>query len=212
MKLSTHQDGILPHLLYQPNNLKAQTKWPLLVFLHGIGERGLDPNRIRKYSLPRFLDEGLEIPFIVYAPQCPDLHTWPELIDSILSGTKAIASSLPISKLYLTGFSMGARGLWTLAVKHPDAFLAYAPVAGRIPYEGFLEEVSAVKDKPLWVFHGAKDEAVPVENSDEIVARLRELGATNLQYTRYNEANHGESSNMAYQTEELYQWILNQKG
>jgi predicted peptidase len=212
MKLSIHQDGILPHLLYQPENLKAKSKWPLLVFLHGIGERGLDPNLIRKYSLPKFLDEGLEIPFIVYAPQCPDLHSWPELTESVVSGTKAITNQFAISEQYLTGFSMGARGLWALVVKQPEAFMAYAPVAGRIPYEGFLEQLAVIKDRPLWVFHGAKDEAVPVENSDEIIAKLRELAASNLQYTRYDDANHGEASDFAYQNEELYTWFLNQKG
>jgi predicted peptidase len=214
VKLTIHQDGILPHLLYQPDKIKAQAKWPLLVFLHGIGERGLDPNLLRKYSLPKFLDEGREIPFIVYAPQCPDLHTWPEITDSIIAGTNTIIANYPINetRLYLTGFSMGGRGLFALAVKYPDAFLAYAPVAGRIPYEGFLEEVPILKDKPLWVFHGAKDTAVEVDNSDKIVAKLREAGATKLQYTRYEDAGHGEASDLAYQNEDLYTWFLNQKG
>jgi predicted peptidase len=212
MKLSIHQDGILPHLLYQPEKLNSQSKWPLLVFLHGIGERGLDPNLLRKYSLPRFLDEGLEIPFIVYAPQCPDLHSWPELTDSILTGTKAICSQFPIEQQYLTGFSMGARGLWALVVRQPNAFAAYAPVAGRIPYEGFLEQLAPAKDSPFWVFHGVKDEPVPIENADKIVARLRRLGAGKLKYSRYEEVGHGEASDLAYQDEELYRWFLNQKG
>lgn len=212
MKLSIHQDGILPHLLYQPEKLKAQSNWPLLVFLHGLGERGLDPNLVRKYGLPKYLDKGMEIPFIVYAPQCPDLHNWDELCESILAGTRAICSQFPINVQYLTGFSMGARGLWTLAVKEPDAFAAYAPVAGRIPYDGFLEQVNKIKDKPIWVFHGAKDEPVPVENSDNIVAKLREAGASKLKYTRYEDANHGEASDTSYQNEALYRWFLEQEG
>jgi predicted peptidase len=214
LKRTIHQDGILPHLLYQPDNLGSKAKWPLLVFLHGIGERGLDPNIIRNFSLPKYIDEGLNIPFIVYAPQCPDLHAWPDLTDSILAGTKATIGKYPIDekRLYLTGFSMGARGLWALSVKHPNAFLAYAAIAGRIPYEGFLERLPAVKDRPLWVFHGASDESVPVDNSDKIVETLREAGASKLKYTRYEEANHGEASDLAYQNEELYTWFLNQKG
>lgn len=214
MKLSIHHDGILPHLLYLPEQYSSEKPWPLIVFLHGSGERGLDPNLVRKYALPKAIDDGLELAAIVYAPQCPDLHSWNELYESVLTGANAICKqyAVDMSRRYLTGFSMGARGVWVIGAKDVNAFAAYAPVAGRIPYEGFLDEVARLKDKALWVFHGARDSAVPVENSDSIVAKLREIGASKLHYTRYDEAGHGECSNWTYSNPELYQWFLNQKG
>ena len=207
----TNTQFIFPHLLYVPDNLAEGDKLPLIVFLHGIGERGTDPTLVRKWSLPRYLDEGNELPAIVVSPQCPEDTKWEFIPEKIIEFVDSIIATQPIdiNRLYLTGFSMGGRGTWAVAVHAPEKFTALAPVAGRIPVkEGFLNEVCVLKNKPIWVFHGALDTAVEVENSDTIVQILRDCGAANLKYTRYDDANHGQASDRAYSNIELYDWLL----
>jgi predicted peptidase len=203
-------EGVLPHLFYTPGNV-ASDALPLIVFLHGVGERGTDPNLVRKWSLPKFLDMGNELPVIALSPQCPMDTRWDFIADSVLELVDNIVAAHPVNpqRIYLTGFSMGGRGTWAIAVQTPDKFAAYAPVAGRIPeMDGFLDKVCVLKDKPIWVFHGVKDEAVEVANSDTLVQTLRDCGASNLKYTRYDDAGHGEASDWTYSNMEFYDWLL----
>jgi len=204
-------DGILPYLLYTPDNFDTQAEWPLIVLLHGSGERGSDLDLVRKWGIPKYLDAGNELPAIVISPQCPTDQRWSLMTDTVRAFIYKTLADHPVNlqRVYLTGFSMGGQGTWVVAVESPEMFAAVVPVAGRIPpQEDFLDNLCVLQDKPLWVFHGAKDEAVEIENSDTLVQTLRDCGATNLQYTRYPDAGHGEASDWTYSNAELYEWLF----
>ena len=106
---------------------------------------------------------------------------------------------------------MGARGGWLLAVDNPDRFAAIALICGRIPTPDFLDRVTILKDKPIWIFHGAKDPVVPVENSEKIATTLRAAGG-NPRLTIYPEADH-DAWTETYNNPEFYTWLfLQQRG
>lgn len=202
----------LRYLLYLPDGYFEQPakKWPLVLFLHGRGERGDDVNVLRTYGIPKHADAGDNFPFIAISPQCPLRYEWPDLVGTLGRLVDEAVVNLPVDpdRVYLTGLSMGARGGWLLAVDRPDRFAALALICGRIPAPDFLERVPVLKDKPIWLFHGAKDPVVPVENSEQIVATLNAVGG-NPKLTIYPEADH-DSWTAAYNTADLYSWLLAQ--
>lgn len=202
----------LRYLLYLPDGYfeRAGERWPLVLFLHGRGERGDDVNVLRAYGIPKHADRDNNFPFIAISPQCPLSHEWPELVDTLGRLVDEAVVNLPVdpSRVYLTGLSMGARGGWLLAVADPARFSALALVCGRIPTPDFLEQVTILKEKPIWLFHGAKDPVVPVENSEQIVATLKAAGG-DPRLTIYPDADH-DSWTAAFRTPELYTWLLDQ--
>jgi predicted peptidase len=105
---------------------------------------------------------------------------------------------------------MGGRGAWQLAVERPKRFAAVVPICGRVPdMPGFYDRLAALRDKPIWVFHGGQDDVVREINSRRIVAALREMGS-NVRYTMYPEAGH-DSWTPAYAEEELWAWLGQQR-
>jgi predicted peptidase len=191
-------------LVYVPQSYTTVDKrWPLIVFLHGSGERGNDPAKLKIHSLPKFLDSVDEFPFIVVSPQCPDNERWnAEALNAMLDD---VIARLPIdtNRIYLTGLSMGGFGTWKLAIAYPQRFAAIAPVCGW----GHLEDVGVLKEKPVWVFHGAKDNVVPPSESEKMVEFLKKHGSTKVKYTMYPDANHN-AWDQTYSNPELYEWFL----
>ncbi|MFZ5925748.1 MAG: prolyl oligopeptidase family serine peptidase [Bacillota bacterium] len=182
-------------------------KWPLILFLHGIGERGDDPEVLKAYGPPKWASEHPDFPFVVVSPQCPASSHWVEgdgeieklhaLLDEITS-----AYSVDPDRVYVTGLSMGGRGTWAMAIQRPERFAAIAPVCGRSdPEKAYL-----LKDLPVWVFHGAKDEVVPLEKAEEIVKALRACGG-NVRFAVYPDAGH-DAWTLTYGNPELYDWFL----
>ncbi len=203
----------LRYLLHLPPTYwdEPQRKWPLVLFLHGRGERGDDVNVLRKYGIPKVVDADPHADYIAVSPQCPLAYEWPDLTATLARLVDHVTAHLPIAldRVYLTGLSMGSRGGWLLAVDNPARFAAIALICGRIPAPDFLERVPVLKDKPIWIFHGAKDPVVPVENSEKIVATLQAAGG-NPRLTIYPEADHN-SWTAAYNDPELYTWLFSQR-
>ena len=185
-------------------------RWPLLLFLHGRGERGDDLNLVRQYGIPKVVEAGEQVAFIALSPQCPLAYEWPDLIDTLGRLLEEATTNLPVDpdRIYLTGLSMGARGGWLLAVDNPDRFAAIALICGRIPAPDFLERVAVLKDKPIWLFHGAQDPVVPVANSEQIVATLQAAGG-HPRLTIYPAADH-DAWTATYSNPELYTWLFAQ--
>lgn len=183
-------------------------RWPLVLFLHGRGERGTDLHRVRTYGIAKVVEETPTADYIAISPQCPLTHEWPDLIDTLGRLLDQATTHLPVDgdRVYLTGLSMGARGGWLLAVTQPARFAALALICGRIPTADFLERVVVLKDKPIWVFHGAKDPVVPVENSEKIVAALQAAGGQ-PRLTIYPDADH-DAWTATYNNPELYTWLF----
>ncbi|MFN8495486.1 MAG: prolyl oligopeptidase family serine peptidase [Caldilineaceae bacterium] len=201
----------LGYLLHLPASYgqNPDQRWPLILFLHGYGESGNDVEAVRRNGLPSVLAQQPDFPFIVVAPQCPWHTWWPELADSLDALLDEITQSYAVDpqRVYLTGLSMGGYGAWYLGSTRPQRFAAIAPICGGgYWFHGFPDRVAALKDTPVWTFHGAKDDVVPLSSSEQLVETLRANGG-NVRFTVYPEAMH-DSWTVTYNNPELYSWLL----
>jgi predicted peptidase len=199
----------LRYLLYLPEGYGQQKgqKWPLMLFLHGAGERGNDINLVKKHGPPKLIDQGKEFPFIVVAPQCPSESWWTEQLDALTALLDDVQAKYAVDpdRVYVTGLSMGGFGTWALACQYPERFAAIAPICGG--GEWFL--TSRLKNVPVWAFHGAKDPVVALRESTEMVEALKKAGG-DVQLTVYPEAQH-DSWTESYSNPKLYEWFLSHK-
>jgi len=196
------------YLLYLPADYgKGDKKWPLMMFLHGAGERGDNLELVKKHGPPKMLAQGKSFDFIVVSPQCPNDLWWPEQTDMLINLLDEIEAKYRVDtdRVYLTGLSMGGFGTWTLAEKYPQRFAAIAPICGG------SERYAAnrLKDVPVWAFHGAKDKIVPVERSQEMVNAVKAAGG-GVKLTIYPEAEH-DSWTQTYDNPQLYEWFLSHR-
>ncbi len=197
------------YILHFPENYKKQKHdYPLIVFLHGSGERGNDLSKLSIHGPLKYIENGNKLDAIILAPQCPDKEVWDMDVLTTLIKEVVLKNRVNYTRVYLTGLSMGGYATWELALKHPEMFAAIAPICGRINYT-FLENIRNLKDKPIWVFHGAKDEVVPISNSKRIVKALTNIGA-NPKFTIYPEAGHNSWSK-PYSDPYFYTWMLSQE-
>jgi len=199
----THGAGTMDYWLWLPKETPAEGA-PLIVFLHGSGERGDDPSVVRKHGPPKLVESMPALqPFMVVSPQCPAGQWWDvEVIKALTDAVVAKFRPNP-ARLYLTGLSMGGYGTWALAAKYPDFFAAAVPVCGG----GDPAQAGRIKDLPLRVYHGAKDEAVPLARSQEMVDALKAAGAADVELIVYPELAH-DSWTPTYDDPGLYTWLL----
>lgn len=196
----------LQYLIYLPKNYEtSEERFPLLLFLHGAGERGNDIELVKRHGPPKLVEEGKEFPFIIVSPQCPEGTRWNYQTLALTALLDEIESKYRVDKnrIYVTGLSMGGQGTWTLALTQPNRFAAIAPICGWTD----SWEVCKISHIPIWVFHGAKDNVVPVSESQEMVKALQDCGAKEVKLTIYPEANH-DSWTETYNNPELYNWLL----
>jgi predicted peptidase len=204
----------LAYRLYLPSTYSPAggRRWPVLLFLHGMGERGEDLQLLERHGPPKLAAQGEELPFLLAAPQCPVTSTWPMELESLQALIRSLirTQAVDTSRIYLTGLSMGGYGCWHLAESLPHAFAAVAPVCGgTLPDVGFPERLAVIKQLPVWAFHGAKDEVVPLEETRLIVRFLRKIGAP-VKLTVYRNAGH-DSWSATYRSPRLYEWLLRQR-
>jgi predicted peptidase len=193
------------YLLYLPKDYAESGKvFPLVLFLHGAGERGTDLENVKIHGLPKLINEGKEFPFIVVSPQCSEHSTWnTDILSALLDDIEA-NYHVDKNRIYVTGLSMGGNGTWSLAIVQPERFAAIAPVCGwNMP-----TDACTLKKMPVWVFHGAKDNVIPLGSSENMVERLKSCDP-NVKFTIYPEANH-DAWTETYNNEELYKWFLEQ--
>lgn len=195
----------MDYLLYLPEEYgKSEQKWPLIIFLHGAGERGNDLEKLKVHGPPKLVEKGENFEFVIVSPQCPEDSWWPVKVEDIMTLLDEIESKYDIDtdRVYLTGFSMGGFGSWAIAGRYPERFAAAAPICGGI--ERLV--APAFKDLPIWAFHGAKDEVVPLSKSAGIVEAIKDIGG-DAELTVYPEAEH-DSWTVTYENPELYEWFL----
>ena len=193
------------YLLYLPADYgKKQQEWPMILFLHGAGERGDDLEKVKVHGPPKIVENQKDFPFILVSPQCPEDKWWPNEIEVLINLLDDIISRYDVDtkRVYLTGLSMGGYGAWRLACEYPERFAAVVPICGG--GQPFL--VDRLKDVPVWAFHGAKDEVVDVKKSEEMVDALKACGG-DAKLTVYTEAEH-DSWTQTYNNKELYDWFL----
>jgi predicted peptidase len=198
----------LSYLLYLPPGYDEKQPWPTILFLHGMGERGDDLEKVKVHGIPKKLEAGEDMPFIVISPQCPMGSFWTLETDALNALLDEVIDHYAIDtdRLYLTGLSMGGYGTWQLGTEYPERFAAVAPICGG----GFPERAVALKDTPVWVFHGDKDEVVLIRESQEMVDALEACGAKDVQFTVYPGVGH-DSWTQTYDNPKLYNWFLSHR-
>ncbi len=208
-ELETVTKEKLQYYLYYPAEYDKNPKddFGILLFLHGGGEAGGELDEIKKNGPPKLLVEGKEFPFLVLAPQNPHKQKWwninavNQLLDAVIATNR-----VDPKRIYLSGLSRGGSAAWDLAVQYPKKWAALAVVCGMapVPYAHWIN-----KKLPVWVFHGELDKVIPVQESDAMVKKLKEMGY-DVTYTKYTDVGHN-SWERAYTTDELYEWMANQK-
>lgn len=193
------------YLLYLPKDYEEKQAWPLVLFLHGSGERGDDLEKVKIHGPPKQAAAGREFPFILVAPQCPLNQRWDPLALTALLDDLTSRYKVDQDRIYVTGLSMGGYGTWSLAIHTPDRFAAIAPICGG----GDRELAGRLTHLPIWVFHGANDAAVPLARSEEMVAAVKKAGG-DAKLTVYPDAGH-DSWTETYDNPEFYGWLLKQK-
>lgn len=217
--------GSLPYQLMAPAQVEKGKTYPLVIFLHGAGERGNDNQKQSVHGVPQFASEAnrKKYPCFLIAPQCPEGKKWAEvdwsadthetpkepsepaklLLELIAQFTKD--HSVDSERIYLTGLSMGGYGTWDLLARHPELFAAGVPVCGG----GDEKTAPLLKKVPIWAFHGAKDTVVKPARSRNMIKAILEAGGQ-PKYVEYPEVGH-DSWNKAYSDPELFAWLFAQK-
>jgi len=219
-------DGaMLPYRLLKPESYDPAKKYPLVILLHGAGERGADNEAQLKHGAPLFAKASVreKHPSFVFVPQCPKEQTWSAVkgwtdpaafaeepkpaMKLVLGAIEALQGEFSIDpdRLYLTGISMGGFGTWDLLIRQPERWAAAAPVCGG----GDPERIAVAKGVAVWAFHGMEDKAVPVERSREMIAALEKAGGKPL-YSEYPYVGH-DSWTPAYSEPELLTWMFAQR-
>lgn len=198
----------LDYLFYLPEDYKndKEKKWPAILFLHGMGERGDDLELVKIHGVPKIVDSKKDFQFITISPQCPIDFVWrdEEMLISLESLLLKIIKNFRVdkSRLYVTGLSMGGRGTWAIAAYRPDLFAAAAPICGG----GDPTTASRLTKLPFWVFQGALDEVHFPKESEIMIKFLKNKGGE-VRYTLYPELHH-DSWTITYDNSELYKWFL----
>ena len=227
---SEKYNGSMPYRLYVPEDYDPNTKYPLVTFLHGAGERGTDNEK--HINKPEYITSRLIMTkknketykCLIFAPQCPENEQW---VDTPWANGNYSLSDVPESKsmkiamelldkicseysvdndrLYITGMSMGGFGTWDAIMRYPNKFAAAAPVCGAADpsMAGILKEI------PIRTYHGDKDDIVPVKGTRDMVKALEDIGG-NIAYTEYKNVMHSSWVN-AYTDRELLPWMFEQR-
>ena len=223
-------DG-LHFLVREPREENPEPRPPLLLFLHGSGERGGDLDKVKRHGPWR--SRGSE-PFLVVGPQCPTNKVWPALVDELHEVLNDVDKNFPYDRdrIYVTGLSLGGFGTWALVTEYPDLFAAAAPVCGGVALS--MQRVSTTlrevvrlstglhacserkqavercRDLPIWLFHGKKDRVVDYSGSKEAFEVLGGVPTDRLRFTTYDDTGHG-CWYKAYGSPEFYEWLLSHR-
>jgi predicted peptidase len=203
----------LKYLLHLPKDYKENSgrKWPLMLFLHGSGERGSNVWKVATHGPPKAVTNHTEFPFIIVSPQCPARQHWSRDALMALLDDVTRRYAVDTNRVYLTGLSMGGYGTWELGVAYPERFAAIAPICGGGEMISVLlssrEKSDALKSLGVWAFHGAKDPTVPLSESERMVDALKKAGVAEVKLTVYPEAGH-DSWTETYKNPEFYEWLL----
>ncbi|MDP3849358.1 MAG: PHB depolymerase family esterase [Luteolibacter sp.] len=219
-------NGALPYRFLSPATIQPETKYPLVIFLHGAGERGDDNIRQLHHGGSLFLDADTrrKFPAFVIFPQCPDGKRWVEVdwgdpkphqqpkgpsaaMSPLIELIPELLKSKPIdtSRVYVMGISMGGFGVWDLAARHPDWFAAAVPICG-----GADDSTAPLLARmPIWTFHGDQDNTVKTGRTRSMVEALRKAGG-NPKYSELPGIAHNSWS-PAFANPDLLPWLFAQK-
>ena len=216
--------GSLPYRLLKPKDYDAGKRYPLVLFLHGAGERGDDNRAQLVQGAKDFASDEImgKYPCFVVAPQCPGDAQWVDTPWSADSHTMPAAPTAPLRmslellsaleqefsidshRIYVTGLSMGGFGAWDAIQRHPRRFAAAVPLCGG----GDAALAKSIAQIPIWAFHGADDTAVKPKRSRDMLAAIKAAGGS-PKYTEYPNTGH-DCWTPTYRNLELYAWLFAQ--
>lgn len=197
-----HNQADYAFWLNLPSDSILESKPPVLIFLHGKSLSGTDLNRVKRYGVISEIEKGRNIPAVVVAPQTS--NGWnPDKVLSVLSYVKK-NYDVDTNRVYVVGMSMGGYGTLHFAGKYPEHVAAAVALCGG----GNVKDGCNLASIPLWIQHGTLDRAVPITESEKIVAAIKNCnGGENLTYTAVQGADHGALEKM-FRTDEMYQWLF----
>jgi len=190
------------YLLHRPAAYESRADWPVILFLHGAGERGRRVELVKREGLPRILETLPDFPFVVVSPQEEKDRRW--TADGLAALLDEVASRYRVdrARVYATGLSSGAVAALELAIRYPRKIAAVAAVtASAIP-----SGLCAMKDVPAWIFHNAGDERVPVSRAKRLARELESCGG-DVEITLYPRDGH-DAWTETYRRQDLYEWFL----
>lgn len=200
----------LKYILTTPTNFQKSEKLPMIVFLHGAGERGDDLERLKVYCIPKLFSnnpdyQGLRV--VTLSPQCPCERTWYDYKWEVISLIDEIAEEYGVDKdrITLCGLSMGGFGTWEIALQVPEKFAAIAPLCGG----GMSWRAWYLRNTPIRVYHGRLDDTVPLAMSEMMVDAIRFQGG-NVEFTIYDDLSHN-CWDRAFEETDLISWLANSK-
>lgn len=224
-----YKGDTLKYRVLFPENYNKSLKYPLVLFLHGAGERGDDNEKQLTHGSSQFLDpqNRTNFPSIVIFPQCPQHEYWvklneqnnerftfyenidlsqPLLLVKKLLDTYKKTESVDVNRIYVIGLSMGGMGTFDLVCRYPTYFAAAMPICGGV-YEARLKKATKV---PMRIFHGTADDVVKVDLSKKAYAQLKADGAKNVELILFEGVNHN-SWDPAFAYDGFLKWMYNQK-
>jgi len=198
----------LSYLLFLPAGYATShdTRWPLILYLHGGSLRGENVEQLRTLGLPHKLESEPDFPFVVISPQCPTGEIWTdsEAIDALLD--RVIRDyRIDQQRIYVTGHSMGGRGALYVAYKLPSRFAAVVALSPLSPITAWGDKLAQI---PLWLLQGTADTLAPLTETKELVGAIKASGG-NPRFDILDGRDHFILDE--YNHAEIYQWLLQQK-
>jgi predicted peptidase len=190
------------YLVNLPEEYSESESYPLVLFLHGAGERGDDLERVKIHGPVKSREVHAKHKFIIVSPQVPAGDIWDA--DALAALLDEVAREFPVdtTRVYVTGLSMGGYGTWDVISHYPEKFAAAIPICGW----GNRQIIHKAKNVPVWAFHGARDTVIPFSRSEEMVSALNQAEG-DAQLTVYHEAGH-DAWTETYLKPEIYEWLL----
>jgi len=178
---------------------------PLLIYLHGAGERGKNFDHVYRHGVPKLIKEGLDIDAVVLYPQCPGSFIWNNMVKELKEIIDSVVAEYNIAKdrILLTGSSMGGYGTWEMGMCYPEMFAAIAPVAGG----GVVWRTGKLIKTPVLAYHGDLDDLVPASQSEIMVNTTNRYGGM-AQLTILKDKGHNDGIDYAYRETDLIPRLL----
>lgn len=195
----------LNYILTSPDDVKENERLPLIVFLHGAGERGDDINMVKIYCVPKLFTNDVNYKGLrayTLSPQCPHNTTWIDYKKELLNLIDYIVANNNIDKnrVSLCGISMGGFGTWEMAMTYPDRFYKIAPLCG-----GGMNWRAWALNMPIRVYHGRRDDVVPFCQSEAMVNSIKANGG-NVEFTAFDDLSHN-CWDRAFEETDLIEWL-----
>lgn len=208
MKREIYGESIFNYLLYLPKGYEKRKKYPLMIFLHGAGERGDELSKLKVHSIPKIFDGDVDYQAIVVCPQCKQNTTWTSQIEKVYEFILFIIEKYNVDKnaVSITGVSMGGFGVWQTIMDYPELFSAAAPICGG----GMAWRADVIKELPIRIYHGEKDELVDAFYSKDLYRALKRYDAKDVELFLYPNVGHNVW-NQAYEETGIINWLISKK-